>query len=219
MTYKLSHEAFLLFRDFQLWYEDQKRDERLLGASDAYMTAFGKIEGLTGRLALMFHVIENPFSQTVSVALMERVIEVIRGYVVPTYRYTLGEMSAVTTFDTWVTEYIIQHCDVPTIKMSDIKQSARRPLAGVNIQTATQRVVDAMYVLEQSQWVHRMDDRTKENQGIAEWAINPALAVTFAEYRKDVIRAKQRMNEQMVETSKGKMRLMYAYGAEILDAE
>lgn len=198
MTYKLSPEAFHVFRDFQAWYERAKQDERLLQSGDTYMTAFGKLEGLTGRIALLFHIIENPFSPLVSASLLERVIRLVRSYVIPAFRYTLGEVGGTSAFEVWLSEHIIQHSDQSSVTLSEIKRAARRPLEYVSsTYAASQMILSAMYELEQANWVARIDDGTKEHQHVAEWLINPALKEMFKEHRAQVILAKQRLREDI----------------------
>lgn len=200
MTYKLSPDAFRVFRDFQAWYERAKQDERLILSGDTYMTAFGKLEGLAGRIALLFHVIENPFSPMVSASLMERVIRLIRSYIIPAFRYTLGEVGGTSAIDSWLAEYIIQYGDKPSITLSEIKRSARKILENVSsTHAASQMILGAMYDLEQAHWVARIDDRSKEHQHIAEWLINPALKTMFSDHREEVILAKQRLRNEIWE--------------------
>lgn len=215
MTYQLSPEAKAVFQEFQDWYDDKRHDERLLQSDDTFMTAFGKIEGLSGRIMLMFHLIESPFSMTVSADLAKRVIELVKSYVVPAYRYALSELSGSSNFDTWLRDYIIQHADEPSISLAEIKRSARRQIEKVNVWQQDQLIYGAMYPLEQGRWVMRMDDGSKENQHHAQWAINPALAVQFKDHRKAVIDAKQRqLNEIYKLSTKEKPRV---HGAELLD--
>lgn len=202
MTYKLSPDAYAVYRDFQEWYEETKRDERLLQMGDSYMTAFGKLEGLAGRIALVFHVIENPFSSVVSAELIDRVIRLIKSYIIPAFRYTLGEIGGTTSFDLWVTDHVIQYCDQNSLTLSEVKRSGRRQLEHLNTHVQNQWVLNAMYNLEQAHWVARLDDGSKEHQGIAEWLINPALRDIFKEHRQTVIRAKQRRAEQIMKDRK-----------------
>jgi hypothetical protein len=215
MTYQLSPEAKVVFQEFQDWYDSKRNDERLLQSDDTFMTAFGKIEGLTGRFMLMFHLIESPFSPTVSADVAKRVIEMVQSYVVPAYRYALSELSGASNFDTWLRDHIIQHADSTTITMAEIKRSARRQIEKVNVWQQDQMIYGAMYPLEQGRWVMRMDGGTRENQHHAQWAINPALAVQFKDHRKAVIDAKQRQLDEIYRLStKEKPRV---HGAELLD--
>ncbi|MGI9142773.1 MAG: DUF3987 domain-containing protein [Fluviibacter sp.] len=215
MTYQLSPEAKAVYQEFQDWYDSKRHDERLLQSDDTFMTAFGKIEGLTGRIMLMFHLIESPFSPTVSADLAKRVIHMVQTYVVPAYRYALSELSGASNFDTWLRDYIIQHADEPTITLAEIKRSARRQIEKVNVWQQDQMIYGAMYPLEQGRWVMRMDDGSRENQHHAQWAINPALAVQFKDHRKAVIDAKQRQLDEIYRLSKKEKPRVY--GAELLD--
>ena len=103
-VYRLSAEAFDEFSEFQRWYEDAKQDERVLDSGPEYMTAFGKLEGLAGRLILLTHIIESPFSPTVNADVVRRMVSMIRGYVIPAYRYALGEVGGTiaNSFDQWM---------------------------------------------------------------------------------------------------------------------
>lgn len=215
MTYQLSPGAKAIYQEFQDWYDAKRHDERLLQSDDTFMTAFGKLEGLTGRIMLMFHLIEAPFSPTVAPDLAQRVVTLVKDYVVPAYRYALTELSGVSSFDTWLRDYIIQHADEPSITMAEIKRSARRQIEKTNVWQQDQMIYGAMYPLEQGRWVMRMDDGSKEAQHHAQWAINPALAVQFKEHRKSVIDAKQRqLNDIYRLSTKEKPRV---HGAELLD--
>lgn len=192
-VYHLSFPAFMEFREFQSWYEEAKANERLLHSGDTFMTAFGKLEGTAGRLILLFHIMENPFSTYVEQSVVIKVIELIKSYLIPAYRFTFGDVGGTTSFDAWVADYIIQYCDKPTITLSEVKRSARRPLDGLSTWTADQWVYNAMYTLEVAGWVIRMDDGSNETRHQAQWAINPRLITEFKDYRKKVVLAKQKM--------------------------
>ena len=191
--YRLSLEAYAEFREFQSWYEEAKRDERVLDSGTEYMTAFGKLEGLAGRLMLVFHVIDEPFNPVVGVDVVRRVISLIRGYVIPAYRYALGEVGGAITndFDQWVIDHVIHISgDVSTIDLRTIKRSARRPLEGKTDWQKDQAILDAMLVLEQAGWVGQVENELHKKRVI--WAINPSLPEMFKDYRQTVIKAKQR---------------------------
>lgn len=216
--YRLTPEAFQAFRRFQEWYEDRMHQERLMRSSNEFVTAFGKITGLVGRLALMFHILENPWVNTVSVELMERVIRIAREYIIPTYRYVFDGDGSSSAFDSWVMEYIIQHADKNSITMSDIKVSARRPFEKANTKTPWQAhewIINAMYLLEKMNWVARSDDGSKEGKGQAAWFINPHLKTTFKAYRDAVVQAKLDRNADRLERS-GSKHLNHVHGADSL---
>ena len=212
-TYRLSSEAYDAFREFQHWYNQAKQDEVLLRSGNTFLTAFGKLEGTVGRLALLWHIMENPFSPTVNADVIERVVGFVKGYVIPAYRYAYGEMG--TTFEEWVVEYVIQYADKSVLTLSDIKRSARRQLEGKNNWLQDQWVLGAMQVLEEAQYVIRMDDGSREHMHQAQWAIDPRLMTMFADYRREVIRAKQRQKDFIYKLStKEKPRV---YGSELLE--
>ena len=211
LTYKLSPEAYAEYRAFQGWYESAKQDERLLQSSDVFMTAFGKLEGTAGRLILMFHMIESPYEIYVSKGIVERVIHLVKSYLIPSFRYALGEVVGTSSFDVWVTDHIIQHCDKPTVTLSDLKRSARRQMDTQSVWQQDQMVFGAMQVLESVGWVVRMDDGTKENQHFALWAINPDLAIKFKSHREEVIKAKQRQMDEMYKLSPKEKPTVYGF--------
>jgi hypothetical protein len=191
--YQLSPEAYAAFRDFQQWYESAKQDERVLDSGTEYMTAFGKLEGLAGRLILMFHVIESPFSPVVPVDVVHRVTSLVRGYIIPAYRYALGEVGGVIAndFDQWMIDYIIQISgDVQSVDLRSLKRSARRPLEGKTDWQKDQMVMDAMLVIEQAGWAVQIESEFHKKK--VTWVINPALPEMFKDYRQTVIKAKQR---------------------------
>jgi hypothetical protein len=192
-TYQLSPESYDVFRDFQAWYESAKQDERVLDSGSEYMTAFGKLEGLAGRLILMFHVIESPFAPQVSPDVVHRVISFVKGYVIPAYRYALGEVGGAINndFDQWMIEYIIQISgDTQTVDLRSLKRSARRPLEGKTDWQKDQAIMDAMLVIEQAGWAVQIENELHKRK--VSWAINPTLPTMFKEYRERVIKAKQR---------------------------
>lgn len=190
--YVLSKPAYSLFREFQQWYERTKEDERLLQSSDEFMTAFGKLEGTTGRLILIFHLIESPYEQLVSDDVVKRVITLVKSYVVPAMRYALIEVGGVDSFDSWLTDYVIHQADKSSISLMDIKRSARRQLERHNAHQQTQQILSSMVLMEQCKWVHRLDDGTREHQHIAHWAINPQLITMFQDYKSNVKDARKR---------------------------
>jgi len=206
MTYQLSPEAFTEYREFQRWYESAKQDERLLQSSDTFMTSFGKLEGLAGRVALVWHVMDHPYDLQVSGATMRRVVRFIKEFMIQTLRYSFGgELGGASSFDQWMTDYIIQHCDKPSLSLSDIKAGARRQMGSVNTWGASEMIFASMSTLVDAGWVARMDDGSKEHQHQALWAINPSLMVSFRAHRTKVIALKQvRLTETYKLSSRNK---------------
>ena len=199
--YRLSADAKRAFVDFQHWYDAKRTDENLLQSDDSFMTAFGKIEGLAGRIMLVFHLMESPFSQEVSESLALKVIDLMKTYVIPALRYAYSELTGTATFDAWVREYIIQYADAETITMSEIKRAARRQLDRVNNWAQEDAIVTAAYPLEQRGWLIRIDERSDERRHKLEWMINPELKTMFKDYRKSVLAAKQRQLDDIYKLS------------------
>jgi hypothetical protein len=192
-TYRLTPDAYTEYRNFQEWYESAKQDERVLDSGVEYMTAFGKLEGLAGRLILLFHIIDDPFNPWVNHKTVNRVVDLIRGYVIPAYRYAFGEVAGVVKddFDKWVIDYVVQHSDeTQLMTLGSIKRSARRPLEGKTEMQKDQAVIDAMLVLEQAGWAILVENEPHKRK--MSWAINPSLPEMFKSYRETVIKAKQR---------------------------
>jgi hypothetical protein len=220
-TYQLSTDAYTAFREFQQWYESAKQDERVLDSGTEYMTAFGKLEGLAGRLILMFHVIESPFNPVVSVDVVHRVVSLVRGYIIPAYRYALGEVGGVITdtFDQWMIDYIVQISgEVHTIDLRSLKRSARRPLEGKTDWQKDQAIMDAMLVIEQAGWAVQIESELHKKK--VTWAINPTLPEMFKDYRQTVIKAKQRHADYIYRHAydKGKERkLVKGYDPETME--
>jgi len=220
-TYKLSPDAFTAYREFQSWYESAKQDERLLNASSEYMTAFGKLEGTAGRLILLMHLIENPFAPQVDVAIVDRVVALIKGYVIPAFRYALGELAGVLddSFDQWMTDYIIQvSSETQMVDLRSLKRSARRRLEGKTEWQKDQMVLDAMYTLEKAGWVVQVEEKMTKHHVV--WAINPSIAGMFREYREKVIKAKQRHADYIYRyaTAKGyERKLVKGYDPDSMD--
>jgi len=220
-TYKLSPDAYHEYRDFQSWYEGAKQDERLLNASSEYMTAFGKLEGTAGRLILLMHLMENPFSPQVDVEIVHKVVHIVRGYVIPAFRYALGELAGVLddSFDQWMTDYIIQVSgDTQMVDLRSLKRSARRRLEGKTEWQKDQMVLDAMYTLEKAGWAMQIEEKMTKHHVV--WAINPSISTMFREYREKVIKAKQRHADYIYRyaTAQGKERkLVKGYDPESMD--
>ncbi len=194
--YTLSPAAYDRFREFQAWYEGAKRDERIVQSDKAYRTAFGKLEGTAGRLILLFHIIENPYSTQVDVSIVDKVIAVIKTYIIPAYRYTLGEIGGYTddSMDVWLTNHVIHTAGhQETISLSQIKRSARRKLENLRPWQIEEQIRLSMSMLQENGWVMLVED--KATSGHVVWSINPQLVEGFEEYRNEVIKAKQRTKD------------------------
>ena len=212
MTFTLAPDAFEAFREFQLWFERTKRDEVVLEADPAFLTALGKVEGTTARIALLWHVIESPFSTVISRDTLSRAIEMTRNYIIPALRYTLAQSSG-ESFEGWVQQHLLFWAQEKTsVTLSDVKRSARRRLEHIRSPFVADRlVIEAMAILEDAGWVVRLDDRTREHQHIAEWAINPALNNAFRNEQRELIKARQRQEDERRRIARVERKLVTGY--------
>lgn len=219
-TYRLTPEAYQVYRNFQEWHLDRAKAERLMRSSNEFFTAFNKLTGLVGRLALIFHILENPWGATVSEDVMLRVVRITREYIIPAQRYILdGDGSS--AFDSWVMDHIIQHADLEKITMSEVIRSARRQFENANLVNAWHKaewVMNAMHLLQEMKWVARCDDGSKESKGYAEWLINPHLKTTFKQHRDAVVKAKRDRRDDLLANTTS-INPSYAHGMESLDPE
>lgn len=193
MEYRLSAGAYDVFRRFQAQYERRKQDERLTRAGYAYMTAFGKLEGTCGRLALVMHMIESPWSTEVSAALMERVVRIVWGMVVPSLRYAYSVIGGTSEFDSWLGGYIVQVSDLETISLRELATAGHKFMAGLAPREVDSMIYAGMALLERAQWVKRVDDGSREHARVAQWAINPALRERFKKRNDELSAAKKRL--------------------------
>jgi len=193
-TYRLDPSAYQLFREFQLWYEQTKRDERLLHAVPVFMQAFGKLEGTAGRIILIMHLMENPYRSTVNADTVSRAIEIVQTYVVPAYRYALGETAGMidNSLESYLTEKIVQLSgEQETITLSDLRRLVERRVTDAPRYVVNQQICDAMETLETAKWVTIINDHKDRKT----WAINAELAKQNTAHRLGIIKAKQRRQD------------------------
>lgn len=198
MDYKLSNAAYDSFRAFQYWYEDAKQDFVKLQFSKTFMTSFGKMEGTVGRLIFAFHLLENPFSVIVSKDTTDRVIQVVKTYLVPCYRYAYDNIvgdSDEDSFEMWLFEYILYHCEWESETSTTIlRKAARRRLPEhMSRFEKTEKISSAMLALEDTRWVMRVEDY--DRKGVIKWVINPKLRTMFKQDRDDIVKKRQKWKD------------------------
>lgn len=191
--YTLSPAAYELFRAFQAKYEQRKADERLIGSDNVFMTAFGKLEGLCGRLILLFHLMEDPYSLQVSASVTHRVIRIINEFVIPSMRHAFVDMLGVKSFDRWLADHVSGSCEAEVIKLPDIRRAIVSQLKIQNTTFVSDALLVAAKILERNKWIFRMDDGKKEHMGYAEWAVNPYLKDMTEARRKRISDASDRV--------------------------
>jgi hypothetical protein len=198
IEYSLEPKAYEAFRAFQHWYEAAKLDERILNSDALFMTAFGKVEGTLGRLILVMHLIENPFSNIVSVDLVERAIRLVKSFVIPSFRFAFGEVAGRESFDIWLVEHMVSCAGEKTMSLNEIKRAAKRWIEQMSPWVADQVIIGGMDMLEKLDWVKRYDIEGKHVRSVA-WVINPALATMFKDYREQIEQAKERNRVRFAE--------------------
>jgi RecA/RadA recombinase len=68
-----------VFREFQEWIH-QYKEQNVDNFSSNAMTTIGKLEGVVGRLSLVFHLIEQPHSSEVNADIVNRVVDVVKTF-------------------------------------------------------------------------------------------------------------------------------------------
>jgi hypothetical protein len=53
----------------------------------------GKLEGIVARMSLVFHLIEQPHAIEVSADIVNRVVDIAKTLLIPSYRYVFDETS------------------------------------------------------------------------------------------------------------------------------
>lgn len=195
MVYTLSPEAYRLFDAFQDRFEIMRRDNRLLNASDIYMTAFSKLLSTVGRIALIMHLIDQPYEKHVSEKTMQNAIAFIEWYVIPSLEYTYLEISGL--FEDSLENWILNHLqylanDTDRISLSELKRSARRQLEGMSRWQQDGAIRSAMHYIEDANWASIIED----NQKTTVWLLNPKLKGAFPEHNKAVLIARQRKQDR-----------------------
>jgi hypothetical protein len=152
---------------------------------------------------------------------VHRVVHLVKAYIIPAFRYALGELAGVLddSFDQWMTDYIIQVSgETQMVDLRSLKRSARRRLEGKTEWQKDQMVLDAMYTLEKAGWAMQIEEKMTKHHVI--WAINPSISTMFREYREKVIKAKQRHADYIYRyaTAKGyERKLVKGYDPDTMD--
>lgn len=196
--YSLSPDSFSVYDEFQDWYYNLINAEKMIRSSDTYLTALGKAEGTCARLALIFHLIESPYNQTVSKGAMERATALMRVFIVPSLRHAFNNSS--DSLEEWVKDHIIALAgEQATVTLSDVKRSARRQLEGLHLSdhVVDQRLRMALDTIAAGGWLALVE----ENRKTVLYSINPNLANMYAKQRAEIVKAKKLIKEQIRENA------------------
>ena len=193
--YTLSEAAYGVFREFQQWYEAEKRDERLIRSPVEFMTAFGKLEGLAGRVALVLHMMEDRDSPVVGADIMRRAVRFIEDFVVLSLRYCYSDIGGLReqSPEYWITNHILMIADAGTVTLSDIRRSGRRQWENMPQFEIEQTILATMANLTTLRWVAVVEETRRGTT----WAINPELVDTFRKQRELITAKKKAFQEKM----------------------
>jgi hypothetical protein len=216
--YKLSPGAYDRFREFQGWYSESKQDERLLDSNPTFLGSFGKLQGTLGRLTLMMHIVEAPFSPMVSEDLMTRCIRLVRSYVIPSLRHAVALGGPSSSYDRWLSEWVMQHAEQGTVTLSQLKASSKMHIGSRTTWAQDQLVTTAMGLLESAGWVIRLDDGSQGHRHYALWQINPDLQKLFPDHFQRLVLARQRQMDITYMLDPGERRIVAGYDPETMDS-
>jgi hypothetical protein len=191
-NYKLSHDAYNVFREFQFWiHEYKEQPDESFGYG--MMTTLGKLEGIVARMSLVFHLIEQPHAIEVSADIVNRVVEIAKTLLIPSYRYVFDETSGSSSenIKIWLTEHIlIKSLKYDTITLRDLKRSSVKIFKKLGISKDVEKsdiLMNAMLELDAHNWVSLIN----ESRVSASWVINSSLSTMFCKQRDELVLRKQ----------------------------
>jgi hypothetical protein len=125
-------------------------------------------------LILIFNLIEQPYNSVVSEEIVIKVVELVKTFIIPSYKYTYGEAGEdkAKDMDLWIIEYILKVSkDKDTLTLRGLKRSTSaimRRLEISNKDTKTNFILESMQKLEEQKWVSLVED----SNAITSWKIN-----------------------------------------------
>ena len=134
--YELCPQSYSLFREFQHWHADFKKQERLTGYDNLFLRAIGKLEGLVGRLCLVFHITETPYTMQIQEATMIKTLAFVKSYVISSYRFCYSENSKSNhSLGMWLLNYCIAKSKrgYKSTTIKDIRGNCKRLVNGWTI--------------------------------------------------------------------------------------
>ena len=212
-TYTLSLEAEKLFEAYTQRLLELRHAFCIMNTESIFMGCFGKLEGLAGRIMLLFHVLTDPFNDEVSVEIAEHAIELVFTFIVPNMQYLLIEAGQ-SPFDLWLRDYVLQRAvDGREITAARIRSDAHKQYftkvskenANMSISIATDTLIEAGWLISNT--------KPGTHAQFGKWSINPKLNDAFKEKQRAIIEAKQAIID-LVEPMRGK-KLAVGYRATI----
>lgn len=196
MKYYLDQVGSAMFHEFQVWADNVRNRDRVLGESATMATALGKIEGTAGRLILACHLAEAPGVTSVSSGLVMRVLELVKTFIVPSMRHVYGDVGGLADdgLERWLMDHITHISDQTTVTLSDLKRSGKRQIEGMHPTVAAEALRAAAAYLESLGWLVLTEDKGRS----VVWSINPSIAETFKEHRAMVKRLRQEQKDEIL---------------------
>jgi hypothetical protein len=123
--YRLCEQGESLLYDFEHYLENLKREERLIQSAPALQSSIGKLLGQLGRMIFIYHLIESPDDQIVSLMTVSNAIDLFKTYMIPSLRafYAIGDKTE--SFEKWLAEYLLVGNE-EVISVSEVIRGGRR---------------------------------------------------------------------------------------------
>jgi hypothetical protein len=200
-SYTLDNDGQALFNEYEHWLENLKAEERLILSDANLQSAFGKLFGLTGRIALIFHLIENPSAITVPASAAQNAIAWVKSYVIPALRHFYGMGDKQERIDRWIAEHILTAPE-SVLSVSDIVRSARRAVERLKLSSwqATSAVETCLITLCNAGWTTAL--ALGHGEKSPRYAINPELRVRYSAKRQTIAQIKQKRIDAVREISR-----------------
>lgn len=195
-AYQFDFQSEMLFTEYEHWLENLKGEERLIQSDSHLRAALGKMLGQTARIALIWHLLENPNSPHIGYDLVHRAIEWSNLYLIPALRYFYAMGDKQESLDKWVADHILTAPE-SILSVSDVARSGRRILErlklpyGYKANDAIQVTLDDLVTRG---WLLPIEQAHAKSP---RYAVNPKLREQFANKRQAVARIRQARIEEV----------------------
>lgn len=187
--FMLSPEAHEAFRQYEVEQIDLTNRTRNSSYSKAVRVAIGKALGRVARIALLFHIADDPYAQLVSLQTVLRAIRFVREFVI-SHLIAFDGAASDHEVDRWLFNRVVLASDKKEITLSELLQVARKNsrVFGRSSEpnwnrNTGERLTMAMTSFESEGWVAKTTDNFKSTV----WMINPKLSLLCREVREQAI--------------------------------
>jgi DNA-binding Lrp family transcriptional regulator len=192
--YNLESEATKAFREFELWVNEKQQDHALIGSPYGFQSALGKMLGLCGRYAFIFHLATAPETITVPVERMLEAIEFMKSYVFYTLR-DVSMLSGTQPLDEWVFDWIITG-EEESFTRAVVQKSARKQLEKYTVFEQQRRMEESLDFLSETGVIMRIEKGLNRSDT---YAVNPTIRERYNERRIKTVKAKYRDKKEREE--------------------